>query len=158
MCIRDRVSTQSTWGKFRKKRTQKEDFKKQIKMSLKTLAAYCLVALSGKEPTADLITKTLKDGGVEANADDVNTVVNALKGKQLNEVITEGLKKVQTLSVGGGGGAAAPAPAAAATTAPAKKEEPKKKEEKVEEEDISAGGLFDDFQVVCLQLPYRLSF
>lgn len=48
------------------------------------------------------VTRLLKEAGVEPVAADVKTVVDALKGKNLSDVIREGLKSVSSLSVGGG--------------------------------------------------------
>ena len=65
-----------------------------------------------------------------------------MKGKQLHEVIAQGMPKVASLSFGSGGSAPAPAGGAAPAkgpAAPAKKEEEPPKEE----ENVSMGGLFD---------------
>ncbi|KAM3128638.1 hypothetical protein pb186bvf_019267 [Paramecium bursaria] len=111
---------------------------------MKYVAAYALLVLGGKEqPTADDLKGLLKEVGVDANQGDVDQVVNALKGKKLQDVIAEGSKQVQNLSFGGSA-----APAQATTSAPvqaAKQEEKAKPVEKAPEpeEDVDMGGLFD---------------
>jgi large subunit ribosomal protein LP2 len=55
---------------------------------MKYLAAYCLSALSGNaSPSADDLKKILTSVGVEVDAEKVSSVVSALKGKELHEVI-----------------------------------------------------------------------
>jgi len=116
---------------------------------MKYLAAYCLAALGGKnDVSAADIKKILSEVGSETNDADINRVIDALRGKQLHEVINDGLKKVGSLSLGGSGGSA---PAQGQAQAPKKEEKkvevPKKEEKKPEpEEDIDlGGGLFGDF-------------
>ena len=48
------------------------------------------------------VTAVLKEAGVEPVAADVKRVVEALKGKNLSNVVNEGLKSLTSLSVGGG--------------------------------------------------------
>ena len=112
---------------------------------MKYVAAYALLALAGKKDisAADL-AGFLKTAGVTVDETGVETVVNALKGKQLHEVIASGLTKVSTLSLGGGASGSTNAPAkggstAAQAPAPAAKVEEAPKEE----EAVSMGGLFD---------------
>lgn len=93
---------------------------------MKYLAAYTLLVLAGnKNPStwffyikrvgeADIVN-LLKEVSIDADKDAVKRVVDALKGKNLEEVIAEGSKKTQNLSFGGG----APAPAAAPVAAKA---------------------------------------
>nr|QLA09645.1 60S large subunit ribosomal protein P2 [Euglena gracilis] len=111
---------------------------------MKHIAAYLLVALSGATPSKEKVIEVLKAGECEADEERLDSLISALEGKDINEVIAEGLSKIGSVSLGGGGGAAAPAAAApaaaAAEAAPAKKEE--KKEEEEEDEDMGFG-LFD---------------
>lgn len=70
---------------------------------MKYLSAYTLLVLAGKTDPSLLsyyiiiasvdITNLLKEVGIEADQDAVKRVVDALKGKKLEDVITEGLKK-----------------------------------------------------------------
>ena len=65
-----------------------QDFINKFRFRMKYLAAYCLSALSGNaSPSADDLKKILTSVGVEVDAEKVSTVVNALKGKELHEVI-----------------------------------------------------------------------
>ena len=85
----------------------------------------------------------MKSVGVVADKDEVKTMVDKLKGKDLKERIASGQLKFAAMGGGGGGAAAASAPAAGgAGDAPAKEEEKPKEEE--EEEDVDMGGLFGD--------------
>merc|ERR1712110_780861 len=114
-------------------------------IKMKYLAAYCLAALGGKTDIgAGDLKAILESVGAEIDNAKVDTVVNALKGKNLHEVISAGMGKVGSLSFGGGGGGGSSS-AKTETKTEAKKEEPKK-EEKVEEEeaDQDMGGLFGD--------------
>merc|ERR1711934_1060141 len=99
---------------------------------MKHIAAYCLLVLGGnKAPTADDVSKLLRDCGATADADNLKTFMAGVEGKSCAELIAEGSKRMA--SVGCGGGAAATGGAAAA--------EPEKKEEEPEEE-VDMGGLF----------------
>merc|ERR1711881_518864 len=72
---------------------------------MKYVAAYCLLALAGNEnPSEADLKKVLTGSGCEVNNDSVKAVVDALKGKQLHEVINAGFGKIASLSVGSGGG------------------------------------------------------
>jgi large subunit ribosomal protein LP2 len=112
---------------------------------MKHLAAYMLIALSGKEPTADGVAALLSKVDVEVDKEKIDLLFKSLEGKTIGEVIKEGQGKL--LAVGGargGGGGSAPAAGGAAPAAggaaPAKKEE--KKEEKEVEVDMGGGNLF----------------
>lgn len=100
---------------------------------MKHIAAYALLVLGGKsEPTADEVSALLKEAGGEADQAKVDALVEALKGKAFNELVSEGLAKLGSM-----GGAAAGTGAVATTAVEEKKEE---KEE--EEVDVDMGGLF----------------
>ena len=59
------------------------------------LAAYCLAALSGKkEPSANDIKTILNSVGIEPQDDSIKRVIDALKGKELHQVISEGMSQV----------------------------------------------------------------
>ena len=112
---------------------------------MKYVAAYALLVLGGNAtPSEADVSKLLQEVGIEANNDDLSRVLGALKGKDLNEVIAAGTKKLATMSFGGSAAPAGGAGAAAPAKTEAKKEE--KKEEKVEEAaDVGlGGGLFGD--------------
>lgn len=124
---------------------------------MKLVAAYLLVALSGKTPDEKSILDVLSSVGVEGDKAQVQKLLAELNGKDVAALIEQGKGKLASVNLGGGGGAAA-APAAE-SKAEAKKEEakgkdagkgkeaPKKKEEpkeEVKEEEGDFGfGLFD---------------
>eukprot|EP00993_Chasmostoma_nieuportense_P006741 NODE_7396_length_442_cov_28.146032_g7230_i0.p1 GENE.NODE_7396_length_442_cov_28.146032_g7230_i0~~NODE_7396_length_442_cov_28.146032_g7230_i0.p1 ORF type:complete len:112 (-),score=33.72 NODE_7396_length_442_cov_28.146032_g7230_i0:56-391(-) len=111
---------------------------------MKHIAAFLLLALGGNSsPNAKDIKKVIKAGGGEADSDRVDALLAAVKDKNIEDVIAEGLTKIGSIGSGGGGGGGAAAPAAAAADAPAAKKEEKKKEESEEEDDDMGFGLFD---------------
>ena len=83
----------------------------------------------------------LESVGAEAEDEKIEKLLADLEGKNVEELIKEGLEKLVSIPAAG---AAAAAPAAAA--AGEEKKEEKKEEEEEEEEDIdmSGGGLFGD--------------
>ena len=102
---------------------------------MKHLAAYALLVLGGKDaPTADDVTKLLKDSGVTADPEKIKAMITAFEGKPFHEMVKGGLEKLASM----GTGSAAPVAAAGSGAAAAKVEE--KVEE--EEEDVDMGGLF----------------
>ncbi len=117
-----------------------------IKPRMRHVAAYLLAVLGGNSsPSAKDVKAILSSVGVEEDADALNTVIEQLKGKNLEELLEEGKEKLSSMPCGGGGAAAA-APAAAAgggggaaaAPAAAKKEEPEE-----ESDDDMGMGLFD---------------
>ncbi len=113
---------------------------------MRHVAAYLLAVLGGNEsPSASDIKDILSSVGVEEDAEALKVVIDKLKGKNLEELMEEGAKKLATMPSGGGAAAAAPAAAAAsggdaggAAPAAAKKEEPEE-----ESDDDMGMGLFD---------------
>jgi ribosomal protein L12E/L44/L45/RPP1/RPP2 len=58
---------------------------------MKYIAAYALLVLGGKKDiTAADLENVLKEGGIKADADHSNKLVNALKGKAFHELVSEG--------------------------------------------------------------------
>ncbi|CAD5121103.1 DgyrCDS9642 [Dimorphilus gyrociliatus] len=108
---------------------------------MRYVAAYMLAALSAKTPSAKSIKAILDSAGVDIEADKIDSVLKAMDGKNIAEVVEEGLEKLTTVPTGGA--AAAPAAATsseqASSSAPAKKEE----EENDESDDDMGFGLFD---------------
>lgn len=93
---------------------------------MKYLAAYALVALSGKKDiNAADIKKVLGDAQIAADDSDITRLLDSVKGKQIHQLIADGTKQI------GGSG---PAPVAAGGKSEAKpavaKEEPKKDDKK----------------------------
>jgi len=113
-----------------------------IDLNMRYVAAALLLQLSEQEVTAEAIGKILGSVGVETDKKNLDIVLKNMQGKDLNELMTSGIKKLASV---GGGAAAAPAagaPAAGGAAAPAA--EAKKEEPEEEEEDDDMGfGLFD---------------
>lgn len=92
---------------------------------MRYVAAYLLAVLGGKEaPTVADLEKILSSVGVEVDQTRITKVVADLKGKSIEELITEGREKLQ--SVPSGGAAVAAGPAAAGAPAAAEKKEDKR--------------------------------
>ena len=108
-------------------------------------AAYVLATLAGNSsPDVQTISKILGSVGVDCDNTKAQKVIDACKGKNLEQVITEGTKKLSSMPTSGGAAAAGAASAAGAKKAPAK-EEVKKEEKKAAKESDDEGG--DD--MVC---------
>jgi large subunit ribosomal protein LP2 len=112
---------------------------------MKYVAAYILLSLGGKKDVSEKdLTDFFKAAGVESDANQIKSVVDNLKGKNLNELATKGLPKLASLSFGSGASSAAAGPA----KDDKKKEEPKKEEKKKEEPpaeeavDVDLGDMF----------------
>ena len=100
---------------------------------MKHIAAYALLVLGGNEsPSAADIEKLLKEAGVKADSEEIETMLSKFDGKKFHELVSGGLAKFATM------GSAAPAAAAATTAADAAPVEEKKEEV----EDVDMGGLF----------------
>lgn len=118
-------------------------------------AAYVLATLGGStNPDTGSISKILSSVGMTCDQVEAQKVIEACKGKNLEQLITEGMKKLSSLPVGG---AAAPAGGRAAAPAEAKKgaakEEPKKEEKKKEDSD----GEGDDMVCIFKSIKIRKS-
>ncbi|KAM9080290.1 large ribosomal subunit protein P2 isoform X2 [Balaenoptera ricei] len=114
---------------------------------MRYVASYLLAALGGNSsPNAKDIKKILDSVGIEADDDRLNKVISELNGKNIEDVIAQGIGKLASVPAGGAvavsaaPGAAAPA-AGSAPAAEEKKEE--KKEESEESDDDMGFGLFD---------------
>lgn len=107
-------------------------------LQMKYIAAYLLAVLGGNDaPTAADVSAIIKSADVEVDDAAVDAVLKAVDGKDLNEVLTAGMKKL--VNIGGGGGPAAGASAVAAAAPAAAVVE----EEEEEEESVGgAGGMF----------------
>merc|ERR1712183_780067 len=106
------------------------------------MGAYCMLALAGKtDVSAADLKKFMTSAGVsDLNDDSLNACCDALKGKQLHDVINAGFGKISSLSLGGGGSSSGNAGQTEAKLRLRKE----KKEEVVEEEeeDMDLGDLF----------------
>ena len=103
---------------------------------MKYIAAYLLAQAGGKaQPTAADVRAILESVGAQVDEKKLESVISKFEGKNVDELIEEGQKKMIVV----GGGAAAPAAGAAAAAAPA--EEAK---EEAKEEEASAPLALDD--------------
>jgi len=102
-------------------------------------------ALSGKEPTSADVEKILSSVGVEIDSEKLSKVIAELKGKNIDELVTNGRSKLSSMPTGGGVAVAAGTGAAAGAAAPAaeKKEEKEPEKEDSESDDDMGFGLFD---------------
>merc|ERR1712183_447563 len=103
--------------------------RKHNNSNMKYVAAYLLAAQSGASPSKDAVTKILESIGADIEADKLDKVFAELDGKNVDDVISEGMGLLASVP---SGGAAAAAPAAE-----------EKKEESEEESDSDMG--FDLF-------------
>ncbi|KAF2831169.1 ribosomal protein 60S [Ophiobolus disseminans] len=112
---------------------------------MKHLAAYLLLGLGGNtSPSASDVKEVLESVGIEADSDRLDKLISELKGKDINELISEGSAKLASVPSGGsGGGAAASGGAAAGGAADAAPAEEEKEEEKEESDEDMGFGLFD---------------
>ena len=92
---------------------------------MRHIAAYALLVLGGKEnPTAEDIEKLLKEAGVKADSEKIESMLKKFDGKPFHELVGSGLADMKKM----GGAAVAAAPAGGAQNAPAPVEEEKKEE------------------------------
>ena len=112
---------------------------------MRYVAAYLLAVLGGNEnPSEADVKKILSSVGIDADADSLKKVVSQLKGKNLEELMAEGRKKLASMPAAGPAVAAAPAAAAgAAKPAEAPKAKEKEPEPEPEEDEDMGFGLFD---------------
>jgi len=111
---------------------------------MKHLAAYLLLQLGGNgSPSEKDIKSVLESVGIEADGERLNKLLSELKGKDINELISQGSSKLASVPSGGGGGAPAAAGGAAGGGAAEEKKEEPKEEEKEESDDDMGLGLFD---------------
>ncbi|KAK9828878.1 hypothetical protein WJX72_002531 [[Myrmecia] bisecta] len=113
---------------------------------MRVISAYLLAVLGGNDsPSAKDINNILSSVGVEADSERVDALLKEVEGKDINEVIAEGLGKLASVpSGGGGGGGGSGAAAASGGDGGAAAKEEEKKEEEAEESDEDMGfSLFD---------------
>nr|XP_014337701.1 PREDICTED: 60S acidic ribosomal protein P2 isoform X2 [Bos mutus] len=114
---------------------------------MRYIASYLSAALGGNSsPSAKDIKKILDSVGIEADDDRLNKVISELHGKNIEDVIAQGIGKLASVPAGGAVAiSAAPGSAApAAGSAPAAEEKKEEKKEESEESDDDMGfGLFD---------------
>merc|ERR1711881_697186 len=92
--------------------------------NMKYVAAYLLAAQSGSAPSKDAVTKILESIGADIESDKLDKVFAELDGKNVEDVISEGMSLLASVPSGG----AAPAGGAAAPAAEEKKESSEEEE------------------------------
>ena len=98
---------------------------------MKHIAAFALLVLGGNEnPSAADVEKLLKEAGVKADSEKIESMLKSFEGKKFHEMVEGGLAQMAKMGSAAG-------PAAATTTAAAVVEEKKE-----EVEDVDMGGLF----------------
>ncbi|BAO38813.1 60S acidic ribosomal protein P2 [Kluyveromyces marxianus] len=107
---------------------------------MKYLAAYLLLNAAGNTPSSDNVKAVLESVGIEVEEEKVSTLLSALEGKSVEELIAEGNEKLA--SVPASSGAAASGAAASGASAEAAAEEAAESE-KEESDDDMGFGLFD---------------
>lgn len=99
---------------------------------MRYLAAYLLLSLKGTEPTPDAIKKLLSESDVTIDEGKLNLFFQKIEGKNIDEIVEEGRKKLASVSggVARAGGASASTTTEETTTesAPAKEDEPEEDE------------------------------
>jgi large subunit ribosomal protein LP2 len=109
---------------------------------MKFLAAYLLANLNTEqEVSAKSLTTILTAAGIDADKEKIKTIIDSLKGKDINEIIAEGSAKLAT--VGGGSGAASSGAAKSSGGKAAEVVEEAPAEDAESEDDDMGFGLFD---------------
>ena len=104
---------------------------------MRHIAAYLLAVLGGNEsPSAADVKSILASVGVDADEDRLTCLLKELDGKDINELLESGTKKLAKF---GGGGPAVAAGGAAAGGDAGAAEEAKKEESEEEEADLGGG-------------------
>jgi len=105
---------------------------------MRHLAVYMMLVLGGNEnPTKEDVTTALKTVGIDSDSEQLDRLFAELEGKNINDLIEEGLPKLASFGGGGGGGGAS-ATVEASGDAPAEKEA-------VKEEEADIDGAMDMF-------------
>ena len=105
---------------------------------MKYLAAYLLLNAAGNSaPSAEDVKTVLESVGIEIEEEKVSSLLSAVEGKSVEELVSEGNEKLSAVPASTGGAA----PAAGGAAEAAEEEAP---EEAAEESDDDMGfGLFD---------------
>jgi large subunit ribosomal protein LP2 len=72
---------------------------------MKHIAAYALLLVGGNaSPSQDDVKAVITAAGGEADEEKLSKLFQDLEGKDINELLKEGQKKLKSVSIGGGGG------------------------------------------------------
>ncbi|RDD44797.1 60S acidic ribosomal protein P2 [Trichoplax sp. H2] len=112
---------------------------------MRYVSAYLLARLGGNDsPSASDIESILGSVGIDVDSERLSKVISELEGKDVDEVIKEGLSKLASVPSGGAVSSGAGASAGGGAAPEAEKEEkPAEKEEEEESDDDMGFGLFD---------------
>ncbi|XP_036353783.2 large ribosomal subunit protein P2-like [Ochotona princeps] len=113
---------------------------------MRYVTSYLLAALGGNTSSSTQdIRKILDSVGIEADNERLNKVISELNGKNIEDVIAQGIGKLASVPAGGAVAmSAAPGSVTpAASVAPAAAEEKEKKEALEESDDDMGFGRFD---------------
>jgi ribosomal protein L12E/L44/L45/RPP1/RPP2 len=109
------------------------------------VAALMLCKIGGQSGSSEEIKAVLEAAGLEANDELITKLVGDVEGKDLSEILAEGMTKVKDIPLGGGGGGGGGSGgggggdvSGGGATAPAAEEEK-------EEEEMDLGGGMDMF-------------
>ncbi|CAL9729435.1 large ribosomal subunit protein P2A [Monosporozyma unispora] len=105
---------------------------------MKYLAAYLLLNAAGNTTSAENVKSVLSSVGIEIDEERVNTLIAAVEGKSIEELITEGNAKLSAVPAAGPASSGSASGAAAEAAA-----EEEAEEEKEESDDDMGFGLFD---------------
>merc|ERR1712014_336892 len=94
--------------------------------NMKYVAAYLLAALNGEAPSKASVKAILESIGADINDEQLNKVFSELDGKNVDDVVSEGMGLLASVPSGGGAPAAGGAAAAAGGDAAEAVEEKKK--------------------------------
>ncbi|KAH3902901.1 related to 60S acidic ribosomal protein P2 [Saccharomycodes ludwigii] len=105
---------------------------------MKYLAAYLLLNATGVTPSADKVKSVLESVAIDVDEEKISSLLTALEGKSVEELITEGNEKLASVP------SAAPASAASASADAGEAAAEEAAAEEEEESDDEMGfGLFD---------------
>ncbi|KAG0671295.1 60S ribosomal protein P2-alpha, partial [Kluyveromyces marxianus] len=72
---------------------------------MKYLAAYLLLNAAGNTPSSDNVKAVLESVGIEVEEEKVSTLLSALEGKSVEELIAEGNEKLASVPASSGAAA-----------------------------------------------------
>ena len=112
---------------------------------MRYVAAYLLAVLGGKSnPSKEQVEAILESVGLDVDDERLSKVISELEGKDINEVISEGMSKLASMPAGGAVAVAAGGGGGEQKEEGKEEAKEEKKEESEEESDDDMGfGLFD---------------
>merc|ERR1712170_144243 len=105
------------------------EFTQTLTIKMKYVAAYMLAALNGEAPSKSAVQSILESVGAAINDEQLDKVFAELDGKNVDEVVAEGMGKLASVLSGGAAPAAAGAAAGGDAAAPAEEKAASESEE-----------------------------